>query len=63
MTIHKGVTVTGPYETACRTQMHVRLDDTAHYLATALGCHQVFAYEDICEKLRDLAAVLGLQVL
>ncbi|MBR4888226.1 MAG: hypothetical protein IKU17_03690 [Clostridia bacterium] len=63
MTIHKGVTVTGPYEPACRTQMHVRLDDTAHYLATALGCHQVFAYEDICEKLRNLAAVLGLQVL
>jgi len=60
MTIHRGVTVAGPYEPACRTQMHVRLQDTDHYLRTALGCHQVFAFEDIAQKLTDLAGLLGL---
>ena len=63
MTIHRGVTKTGPYEPACRTQMHVLLEDTDHYLRTALGCHQVFAYEDITGKLRDLAELLGLRVI
>lgn len=63
MTIHRGVTVAGPYEPACRTQMHLRLEDPAHYLNTALGCHQVFAFEDITGKLADLAGLFGLEVL
>lgn len=63
MTVHRGVTKAGPYEPACRTQMHVQLEDVDHYLRTALGCHQVFAYEDITGKLRDLAELFGLEVL
>ena len=63
MTIHRGTTQTGPYETACRTQLHIRLEDAQHYLDTALGCHQVFAFEDITAKLEKLAALLGLRVL
>ncbi len=63
MTIHRGTTQTGPYETACRTQLHIRLEDAQHYLDTALGCHQVFAFEDIAAKLEKLAALLGLRVL
>ena len=63
MTIHRGVSVAGPYEPACRTQMHVKLDDFSHYLNTALGCHQVFAFEDITGRLQKLADLFGLQVL
>ena len=63
MTIHRGVSQTGPYETTCRTQMHVRFDQPEHYLQTALGCHQVFAFEDICSRLEKLAGMFGLKVL
>lgn len=63
MTVHTGRTIPGPYEPACRTQMHVRFDDMRHYLDTALGCHQVFAFEDIEEELRRLAAQFALDVL
>ena len=63
MTIHRGVTVVGPYEPACRTQMHLQLEDVDHYLHTALGCHQIFAYEDITGKLADLAGLFGLEIL
>lgn len=63
MTIHTGQTLAGPYETACRTQMYVRLREPEHYLSTALGCHQVFAFEDISQKLRLLAGLFNLQVL
>lgn len=63
MTIHRGMTKAGPYEPACRTQMHITLEDPAHYLRTALGCHQVFAFEDITQKLADLAGLFGLEVL
>lgn len=63
ITIHRGITVTGPREAVCRTQLHVRLEDVQHYLNTALGCHQVFAFEDITQKLAKLAELLGLQVL
>lgn len=63
MTIHTGVTLAGPYETACRTQMYVRFHQLEHYLNTVLGCHQVFAFEDISHKLRLLAKLFDLQVL
>ena len=63
MTIHRGVSVSGPYETACRTQMHVQLEDYPHYLRTALGCHQVFAFEDITDRLRKIAELFGLKIL
>lgn len=63
MTIHTGVSVPGAYEPACRTQMHVRFDDMDHYLATALGCHQVFAFEDVAARLRRMAELFGLEVL
>lgn len=63
MTVHRGITQNGPYETACRTQLHVRLENTPHYLDTALGCHQVFAFEDITAKLEKLASLLGLRIL
>lgn len=63
MTIHLGRSLPGPYETACRTQMYVRFDDFRHYLDTALGCHQVFAFEDISRQLRELARIFGLRVL
>ena len=63
MTIHKGTSLPGKYETACRTQMYVRLDDMEHYLDTALGCHQVFAFEDITKRLQGIARMFGLHVL
>ncbi len=63
MTVHTGRSISGPYEPACRTQLHIRFDDMPHYLRTALGCHQVFAFEDIALKLRELAGLFGLEVL
>lgn len=62
MTINLGLSVPGAYEEACRSQMYVRFDDEAHYLDTVLGCHQVFAFEDISARLRQLANIFGLQV-
>lgn len=63
ITIHKGLSLPGAYETACRTQMYVRFDDMQHYLDTALGCHQVFAFADITRQLQALARMFGLRVL
>lgn len=63
ITVHRGVSIPGPYECACRTQMHVQLEDADHYLHTALGCHQVFAFEDIADDVRALAELFGLRLL
>lgn len=63
ITVHTGTSVAGPYECACRTQMHLRFDDMPHYLRTVLGCHQVFAFEDIAAKVRALAKLFGLEEL
>ena len=63
MTIHKGTTISGNYETACRTQVHIRLDDFEHYMNTALGCHQVLAFEDISDDLKELARLFSIEVL
>ena len=63
MTIHRGVSQKGLYETACRTQLHVRFEQPEHYLQTALGCHQIFAFEDICSRLEKLAGMFGLKIL
>lgn len=63
VTIHRGITSNGPYEKTCRTQVYVQLDNLKHYLQTALGCHQVFAFEDITEKMEELAKLLRLEVL
>lgn len=62
ITIQMGTSVEGAYEPCCRTQMHVRFDDFEHYLDTALGCHQVFAFEDIGKKMRSLADLLDLTI-
>ena len=63
MTIHMGTTLAGNYETACRTQMYIRFDDLEHYLQTALGCHQIFAFEDIAKRLKAIAHIFGLRIL
>ena len=63
MTIHKGITVPGSYEPACRTQAYVRFNNFEHYLNTVLGCHQVIAFEDISEELNELARIFGVEVL
>ncbi len=63
ITIQNGEIVEGIKENACRTQMHIRFEDYKHYLDTALGCHQVFAFEDIKEKITMLAKMFNLQIL
>ncbi len=63
ITVHRAVTIEGPYEPVCRTQAHIRFDDPEHYLQTALGCHQIFAFEDIADQLKKLAKMFGLQLL
>lgn len=62
MTVHRGVIQAGPPLPACRTQAYVRFDDPARYLATCLGCHQVFAFADIAGEARALGGLLGLAV-
>ena len=63
ITIQNGQIVPGTYECACRTQVHVRFDDFDHYLNTALGCHQVFAFEDIAGPMQILAKQLKLKTI
>lgn len=63
MTINLGTSVPGTYENACRSQMYVRFDDMDRYLDTVLGCHQVFAFEDISSRLRQLAKIFDLRVI
>lgn len=63
VTIHTGESIEGPYACACRTQMHVKLKDPDHYLRTALGCHQVFAFEDISRQMAQLAELFSLKIL
>ena len=63
MTVQKGVTIAGPYENACRTQVYVQFDNFTRYIETVLGCHQVFAFEDITDEMRMLGAQLGLDIL
>lgn len=63
ITVQNGTTAAGPYECACRTQLYVHFDDPQHYLDTALGCHQVFAFEDIARDVRTLAGWFGLRLL
>ena len=63
ITIQKGITVKGERENVCRSQMYVKLDDFDKYINTALGCHQVFAFEDITRKCRLLAELFDLNIL
>lgn len=58
-TVQGGVSEAGAYEAACRTQLYVRFDAFDEYLRTALGCHQVFAFEDLMEEAAMLAESLG----
>lgn len=51
----------GPREECCRTQMYVRFDDFDRYVKTALGCHQVFCFEDVREDFVTLAKWMGLK--
>ena len=62
-TVHGGMTVEGAYEPVCRTQINVKFDDFDHYLETSLGCHQVFAFENIESKAKTIANLLGLKTL
>ena len=52
----------GPAENCCRTQMYVRFDDFDRYLRTALGCHQVFCFEDVSDDFTKLAEWAGLRL-
>lgn len=63
ITIQKGKTVKGERLNCCRTQIYVKYDDPDKYLETSLGCHQVFAFDDIANKVRDLAGLFGLHIL
>lgn len=51
----------GPREECCRTQLYVRFDDFDRYVKTALGCHQVFCFEDVTEAFDQLARWMGLK--
>ena len=63
ITIQKGKTVKGERLNCCRTQVYVEYEDFDRYLETSLGCHQVFAFDDITVKVRDLAGLFGLNIL
>lgn len=62
ISIHTGHTVPGKRLHVCRTQVWVALDNYPHYLETALGCHQVFAFEKIESRVRMAARLLHLTI-
>ena len=61
-TIHSGISIEGDREPCCHTQMHVRFQNPESYIQTALGCHQVFCFEDIAEPLRAFCKLLHIQI-
>lgn len=61
-TVQKGITVAGKYESTCRTQVYIKMEDFDRYLSTVLGCHQVFVFEDIIEPMKKLCRHLGLKL-
>ncbi len=63
MTINIGESVEGRYEPNCRTQMRIALMDFEHYMATAIGCHQVMTFEDITGSMEELCKLLNVKVL
>ena len=60
-TVQRAVAEKGPREECCHTQLYVRFDDFNQYLKTALGCHQVFCFEDVAEDFAQLAEWVGLK--
>ena len=62
LTVQGGMSEDGTREESCRTQLRVRPDDFGRYIETALGCHQVVAFEDIREEMRAIGHALGLIV-
>lgn len=63
ITVLKGKTVKGERLNCCRTQVYVKYEDLDSYLNTVLGCHQVFAFDDIEQKVKDLAKLFGLRII
>ena len=63
ITIQNCVGICGDYEPSCRTQLRVKFDDFDKYVKTALGCHQVFVFQDIKEELTYIAQALGMEIL
>ena len=61
-TVQAGTARQGKRLSVCRSQMYVDFADPDRYLRTALGCHQVFAFEDCAGPAAALARMLGLQV-
>ena len=62
LTVQGGVSEDGAREESCRTQLRVRPDNFVQYIETALGCHQVIAFEDVCAEMRAVGHSLGLAV-
>ena len=60
-TVQRAVAEKGPREECCHTQLYVRFDDVNQYLKTALGCHQVFCFEDVADDFMQLAEWMGLK--
>lgn len=63
ITVLKAHSTKGERLNCCRSQVYVDYEDKEKYLNTALGCHQIFAFDDIVQKVKDLANLFGLQVL
>jgi len=63
MTVQTGTSESGATEQSCRTQLRVRPDDFGRYIKTALGCHQVIAFEDVGADMRAAGAAMGVEVL
>lgn len=61
ITIQTGTSQAGEYLPCCRTQLYVKFDDFNQYIETALGCHQVFCFEEIQKEAKLLAQMLGLE--
>lgn len=63
MTVQNCIGLPGKYEPSCRTQLKIKFESFDKYIKSALGCHQVFVFEDIKEELLYFAELSGLTVL
>lgn len=62
VTIQAGKSREGERLPVCRSQMYVDFESPERYLETALGCHQVFAFEDCMWKMENFSKMIGLRI-
>ncbi len=63
MLVQNCISTNGEYEPSCRTQLKVQFESFEKYINDCLGCHLIFAFNDIKQELIYVAENFGITVL